>query len=104
MGQTLIVTGAAGFIGSSFVELALDRGDRVVVLDALTYAGHRENLNDRAELVVGNICDGPMVTELVQRVQPDAILNFAAESHVDRSISGPAAFIETNIRGTFVLL
>jgi dTDP-glucose 4,6-dehydratase len=104
-----LVTGAAGFIGSTFVELCAQRGDSVVVLDALTYAGHRENLEPliragKLELVVGNICDGPLVAQLVKKHRPDALLNFAAESHVDRSIDSPAAFITTNIQGTFTLL
>ncbi len=109
MPKTLIVTGAAGFIGSSFVELAVERGYRVVILDALTYAGHRENIEPvlktgKAELIQGDICDGQLVSDLCRRVEPDALLNFAAESHVDRSITGPAAFIKTNIQGTFTLL
>lgn len=109
MSKTLLVTGAAGFIGSTFAEIAVSGGYKVIVLDALTYAGHKENVasllkTGQAELVVGNICDGSKVSELIRRTQPDAVLNFAAESHVDRSITGPATFIETNIRGTFTLL
>jgi dTDP-glucose 4,6-dehydratase len=104
-----LVTGAAGFIGSTFVELCAQRGDSVVVLDALTYAGHRENLeplirSGKLELVVGNICNGPLVAQLVKQHRPDALLNFAAESHVDRSIDSPSDFITTNIQGTFTLL
>lgn len=110
--KTIIVTGGAGFIGSSFVPLAIRKGYHVVVLDALTYAGHRENLewitpeqgNGSYELAVGNICDAPFVAELIARHRPQAILNFAAESHVDNSISGPRAFIDTNIIGCFTLL
>lgn len=107
--KTYLVTGAAGFIGSTFVELAIAASHKVVVLDALTYAGHKENLqsiisSNEFKLIIGNICNGPLVMSLLERFQPDAILNFAAESHVDRSISAPSAFIETNIQGTFTLL
>lgn len=109
MSRKLLVTGAAGFIGSGFVELSLTRGYDIVGLDALTYAGHRENLENlkgpgQFELVVGDICDSKLVSDLIKRAQPDAILNFAAESHVDRSIEGPAAFIRTNVTGTYTLL
>lgn len=106
---TWIVTGGAGFIGSTFVRLALLRGQRVVVLDWLTYAGHRESLAEVAnheafELVVGDIADRETVRSLVERLRPDAIVNFAAESHVDRSIDGPGEFVRTNVHGTFELL
>lgn len=107
--ETLLVTGAAGFIGSTFVRQMVAQGRKVIGLDALTYAGHRENLEDisgrgRFELVVGNICDGALVTQLLNHYSVDALINFAAESHVDRSILIPSAFIETNINGVFVLL
>ncbi|MFZ9596626.1 MAG: dTDP-glucose 4,6-dehydratase [Bdellovibrionia bacterium] len=107
--KSFLVTGGAGFIGSNFVEIALKQGARVVVLDALTYAGHLENLswaekNDRFQLIIGNICDSKAVSELLTQFQIDAVVNFAAESHVDRSIEKPSAFIETNIQGTFSLL
>lgn len=107
--KCFLVTGGAGFIGSNFVEIAVKRGHRVIVLDALTYAGHPENLKEiqgpgEYQLVQGNICDYQLVSRLIQDFQFDAILNFAAESHVDRSITGPSAFIETNIQGTFNLL
>ena len=107
--MTLLVTGGCGFIGSAFVRQRVAKGDTVIVLDALTYAGHVENLNDvggpgRHELVRGNICDASLVADLCRRHEFDAIVNFAAESHVDRSISSPGDFIETNIRGVFVLL
>jgi len=104
--KTLIVTGACGFIGSAFARIAVDKGYRVIVLDALTYSGHRESITGvkNTELVVGNICDRNLVTSLFEKYQPQALLNFAAESHVDRSIDGPSAFIETNINGTFNLL
>lgn len=111
-GKTIIVTGGAGFIGSSFVPLAVSKGYHVVVLDALTYAGHRENLewitpahgNGSYELVVGDICDAALAQEVFAKYRPHAIVNFAAESHVDNSITGPRAFIDTNIIGVFTLL
>ena len=107
--STILVTGAAGFIGSNFVEIAVREGRKVIVLDSLTYAGHRENLEGisgpgSCELVVGDIRDPKLTGELLARYSVDALLNFAAESHVDRSIMGPAAFIETNILGTYQLL
>ena len=107
----LLVTGAAGFIGSAFIRLALTENwaVRVVNLDKLTYAGNLENLasvdqDPRCRFVRGDICDAPLVQRLVDEEQPDAIVHFAAESHVDRSILGPSAFVETNVRGTFCLL
>lgn len=107
--QTLLVTGAAGFIGSNFVELAVRQGFRVIVLDSLTYAGHRENLEGISgpgsfEFVEGDIRNEKLVDRLLVNHSIDALLNFAAESHVDRSITGPAAFIETNILGTYNLV
>lgn len=105
--RSLLVTGGAGFIGANFVHLwARERPeDRLTVLDSLTYAGNRANLaNVKAELVVGDIRDGALVEELLLSRQVDTIVHFAAESHVDRSISGPDAFIETNILGTHTLL
>ncbi len=102
----LIVTGAAGFIGSTYVRLVVEeRGDDVVVLDKLTYAGRRENLaglEDRVEFVHGAIEDRDLVRELV--VGADAVVNFAAESHVDRSIADQDAFARTHVIGTGVLL
>jgi dTDP-glucose 4,6-dehydratase len=107
--KLLLVTGGAGFIGSNFVLEAVRRGHQVVNLDALTYAGNIGNLaslegNPAHEFVRGSILDGPLVAGLLTRHQPGAVVHFAAESHVDRSILGPATFVETNITGTFVLL
>jgi dTDP-glucose 4,6-dehydratase len=103
----LLVCGGAGFIGSNYVRrrLATRPDDTVRVLDKLTYAGRRENLEgleDRVELVVADICDRDAAREAVEGC--DAIVNFAAESHVDRSIHSPGEFIETDVFGTFVLL
>jgi dTDP-glucose 4,6-dehydratase len=107
----LLITGGAGFIGANFVHYWLDQhpADRVVVLDALTYAGNMANLEAatlRAEFrfVHGNIGDTPLVERLLREEQLDTIVHFAAESHVDRSIEGPDAFIETNVIGTHSLL
>ena len=107
-----LVTGGAGFIGSAFVRLLLanrSRADVVVNLDQLTYAGNLENLavvagDSRYRFVHGDICDAKLVNALVAETQPDLIVNFAAESHVDRSILSPAPVFETNLRGTFTLL
>ncbi len=102
----LLVCGGAGFIGSTFVRLRVrEHGDRVTVLDKLTYAGRRENLQEVAddiEFVHGAIEDPEAVRQAVG--DAEAIVNFAAETHVDRSISGPEAFIVTNMQGTHVLL
>src|SRR5438309_6004288 len=102
----LLVCGGAGFIGSTFVRLRLaEHGDDITVLDKLTYAGRRENLNDvidQIRFVAGAIEDPVAVADAVSGC--DAIVNFAAETHVDRSISGPDAFIITNMQGTHVLL
>jgi dTDP-glucose 4,6-dehydratase len=107
----LLVTGGAGFIGSAFVRLVLnsDRASHLVNLDKLTYAGNLENLapvasDARYRFVHGDICDARLVNDLVADLQPDAIVHFAAESHVDRSILSPAPVFETNLRGTFTLL
>jgi dTDP-glucose 4,6-dehydratase len=107
-----LVTGGAGFIGSAFVRLLLGAGDSsrsVTNVDKLTYAGNLENLltvakNPHYTFVHGDICDAPLVHSLVERIQPDVIVNFAAESNVDRSILSPAPVFETNLRGTFTLL
>ena len=107
----LLVTGGAGFIGSNFVHHWLGKhpGDRVVVLDALTYAGCRENLEDVEQnpdfrFVAGDIRDGALVEDLLRGERIDTLVHFAAESHVDRSITGPDAFIDTNVNGTHTLL
>jgi len=108
--MSILITGAAGFIGSNFVLQWLAHSQEpVVVLDKLTYAGNPANLqsvwNDpRFKLVQGDIGDTELVDRLLKEHAPRAVLNFAAESHVDRSIHGPAAFIETNVVGTFRLL
>jgi dTDP-glucose 4,6-dehydratase len=109
--RRLIVTGGAGFIGSNFVRYWCDRQprDRVVVLDALTYAGNRANITDleqsgKIRFVQGDIRDRGLVETLLQEEAIDTIAHFAAESHVDRSILSPDAFIQTNVIGTFTLL
>src|SRR3984957_8454209 len=109
--RRLLVTGGAGFIGSNFVHhwLRGHAGDRLVVLDALTYAGKRESLaaldsHPTFRFVHGNICNATLVENLLRTERIDTIVHFAAETHVDRSISGPAAFIETNVVGTHTLL
>jgi dTDP-glucose 4,6-dehydratase len=106
----ILVTGGAGFIGANFVlDWLAQSGETVINLDALTYAGNRENLaslagDERHVFVQGDIGDSTLVADLFARHQPRAIINFAAESHVDRSIHGPEDFIQTNIVGTFRLL
>jgi len=103
----LLVTGGAGFIGANFVHYwnARHSGDTVIVLDALTYAGNRENLDGATvELVEGDIRDTALVEGLLRDRSIDTLVHFAAESHVDRSIHGPDAFIDTNILGTHSLL
>lgn len=106
--MTILVTGGAGFIGSNFVRHWYnERPDEdIVVLDALTYAGIRENIEglEGVELVVGDICDTALVEKLLRDRGITRLIHFAAESHVDRSISGPGAFIQTNIVGTQSLL
>lgn len=108
--MTILVTGGAGFIGSNFVLDWLEQSDETIVnLDKLTYAGNLENLaalqgDARHIFVQGDIGDRDLLAQLLQTHRPRAVLNFAAESHVDRSIHGPAVFIETNVMGTFHLL
>jgi len=100
--ETLLVTGGAGFIGSNFVRFLREKY-RIIVVDALKYGSNLNNLKDlNIKFVKGNICDYKLMTELIKNV--DAIVNFAAESHVDRSISGPYPFIESNIVGTYTIL
>ena len=107
---TVLVTGGAGFIGCNFVRLLLAETDlRVVVLDKLTYAGHRESLADleshpRYQFVHGDIADRELLRRLFAERELDAVVNFAAESHVDRSIESPGDFVHTNVVGTFELL
>jgi dTDP-glucose 4,6-dehydratase len=107
----LIVTGGAGFIGSSFVRMGLKEGwaEKIINLDKLTYAGNLENLTSVQahpgyKFVEADICDGNRMEQLVEEEMPDAIVHFAAESHVDRSIHSPAPVIQTNFNGTFALL
>ena len=108
--KSWLVTGGAGFIGGNFVLKALARDDlRIINLDALTYAGNLDTLasvaaNPRHVFVHGDIGDRALVQGLLAEYRPEAIVNFAAESHVDRSIDGPAAFINTNVVGTLALL
>ena len=105
----LLVTGGAGFIGSAVVRLAIAQGHQVVVLDALTYAACLDNLapvsdSDKYRFVEGDICDRALLDQVLGDHRPEAVMHLAAESHVDRSIDGPGAFIETNITGTYTLL
>src|SRR6184192_3782470 len=106
----LLVTGGAGFIGSNFVVSTLAQADEpIVTLDKLSYAGSLMNLSAvsgdaRHVFVRGDICDRELVRGLLRKHKPRAIVHFAAESHVDRSITGPEAFLRTNIDGTFTLL
>lgn len=109
--KTIIVTGGAGFIGSNFIlhMLAQQRDYRILNLDKLTYAANREYLNSvssdpRYELVVGDILDRDLVRRLFAERDVHGVVHFAAESHVDNSISGPAVFVETNVKGTLTLL
>jgi dTDP-glucose 4,6-dehydratase len=109
--DTVVVTGGAGFIGSNFIRIALKQNKEINIinLDKLTYAGNLDSLRDveedeRYTFVQGDICDSLLVEKLFVEYKPNAIIHFAAESHVDRSIDGPAPFIQTNINGTFALL
>ncbi|SFK32882.1 dTDP-glucose 4,6-dehydratase [Lysobacter sp. cf310] len=107
--STWLVTGGAGFIGGNFVLEAVQRGIKVVNLDALTYAGNLDTLSPldgdgRHVFAQGDIGDASLVARLLAEHRPDAVINFAAESHVDRSIDGPAAFVHTNVVGTLSLL
>jgi dTDP-glucose 4,6-dehydratase len=106
----ILVTGGAGFIGSAVIRYIINNTkDSVVNIDKLTYAGNLESLteienNERYVFERADICDSEAITSIFSKYQPDAVMHLAAESHVDRSITGPAAFIETNIIGTYVLL
>ncbi|UNF78121.1 dTDP-glucose 4,6-dehydratase [Lactiplantibacillus plantarum] len=106
--ENLLVTGGAGFIGSNFVHYVYNHHPevKITILDKLTYAGNRANLEeilgDRVKLVVGDICDAPLVDELMQ--QTDVVVHYAAESHNDNSLKDPWPFIETNIIGTYTLI
>ena len=108
--KRFLVTGGAGFIGSNFIQLLLQQPDlQVLNLDKLTYAGNLDSLQSVADqpgyqFIQADICVAEQVEKIINEFQPDAIVHFAAESHVDRSIDGPAAFIQTNIIGTFNLL
>ena len=107
--QNVLITGGAGFIGSNFVRGRYQETGSMIVLDALTYAGNRSNLVDlemqeNFSLVEGDICDSVLVSQLLARHSIDTVIHFAAESHVDRSISDPAVFVRTNVVGTFTLL
>lgn len=108
--RTILVTGGAGFIGGCFVRQQMaDEGNRIINLDKLTYAGNTDSLaewavNPRHVLVPGDIADRALVGSLLAKYRPDAVVNFAAESHVDRSIDGPSTFVQTNVVGTFELL
>ncbi|MDJ0898246.1 MAG: dTDP-glucose 4,6-dehydratase [Xenococcus sp. MO_188.B8] len=109
--RNILITGGAGFIGSNFVRhwCQTYQSSRVIVLDALTYAGNRANITDlevtgKIKFVQGDICDRKLVDELLLVENIDTVAHFAAESHVDRSILGPGAFVQTNVVGTFTLL
>jgi dTDP-glucose 4,6-dehydratase len=108
MSTRLLVCGGAGFIGSNFVRAQAASGAELLVLDKLTYAGHRASLADvlslRVRLVEGDIADAALVDALLAEFQPNALVNFAAETHVDRSIDSPAPFLRSNVEGVFVLL
>lgn len=109
MPKTILVTGAAGFIGSNFVEIALDQGHSVVAYDSLTYAGHIENLdtfknNPKFKFVKADILDTELFSKTLRENSVEWVAHFAAESHVDKSISGPKTFVETNVNGTFSIL
>src|SRR5690554_2991092 len=109
--KNILVTGGAGFIGSNFVIYLLEKYPEynVIVYDKLTYAGNRDNLlevsdDPRYHFVLGDICHAPTVAETIEQYDIDTIVNFAAETHVDRSILDPDAFIQTDVYGTYVLL
>ena len=105
----LLVTGGAGFIGSNLVRLLIQRGHSVLNVDKLSYAGNPASLRDietapTYRFLLADICDASAMRNAFADFQPDGVMHLAAESHVDRSIDGPGAFIETNITGTYTLL
>ncbi|MEM9749762.1 MAG: GDP-mannose 4,6-dehydratase, partial [Pseudomonadota bacterium] len=107
--ETLLITGGAGFIGSALVRRAIGEGRRVVNLDKLTYAANLRNLervenNPLYTFVKGDIADRPLLDRVLGDAKPDAVMHLAAETHVDRSIDGPADFIQTNIVGSYALM
>ena len=107
--KTLLVTGGAGFIGSCFVLQRIAAGDKVINLDRLTYSGNLMNLKDVESnpnyvFIHGDIGDEKLLRKVLPEYQPDAVVNFAAESHVDRSIVDPDSFVRTNVMGTSILL
>lgn len=109
MSRTILVTGGAGFIGSCFIRSLTALDDVVSInLDKLTYAGNLDSIAavpaEKSTFICGDICDGALVAELLSKHRPQSIVHFAAESHVDRSIDGPLAFVQTNVMGTAVLL
>ena len=110
-GKLILITGGSGFIGSNFIQYVLSTQDRIRIinLDKLTYAGNPENLRDiendtRYEFIKGDICDEELVCKIFSENEVDSVINFAAETHVDRSIQDPNIFIKTNVLGTGVLL
>src|SRR5690606_19663880 len=113
MKPSILVTGAAGFIGANFINRLVNKYNAhnkytLVVLDALTYAGRKDNIvraiDQGVEFIHGNICDQKTISDLFEKFNFSGLINFAAESHVDRSISGPKVFLDTNVSGTMNLL
>ncbi len=111
MSKVFFITGGCGFIGTNFIQYILNSKDvhQIINLDKLTYAGNKSNLidyenEDRYKFIKGDICDAKTVQNIYKKYSPNCIINFAAESHVDRSIDGPKDFINTNIFGTYNLL